>query len=142
MMIMMMMIRKRIIRKKMRIIIRVNIIITTTTKTMRVARMIMRMADKNDNENDQSNESDRSKHNNNNKVKNNQNSKNDNNNYKNENQCNDHRKGLTRMIMRMIKAMRVTGVNIIITIKLKIIRIARMITIIIRIRISAMTIGK
>ena len=49
-------------------------IITITLKTMRVAG-------KNDNENDQSNESDRSKHNNNNKVKNNQNSKSDNNNY-------------------------------------------------------------
>ena len=69
----------------MRIIIRVNIIITITMKTIRVARMIM----------------------------------------------------------RMIKAMRVTGVNIIITtIKLKIIRIARVITIIIRMSISAMTIGK
>ena len=70
----------------MRIIIRVNIIITITMKTIRVARMIM----------------------------------------------------------RMIKAMRVTGVNIIITItiKLRIIRIARVITIIIRMRISAMTIGK
>ena len=42
----------------------------------------------------------------------------------------------------MIKAMRVTGVNIIITIKLRIIGIARVITIIIRMRISAMTIGK
>ena len=69
----------------MRIIIRVNIIITITMKTIRVARMIM----------------------------------------------------------RMIKAMRVTGVNIIITpIKSRIIRIARVITIIIRMRISAMTIGK
>ena len=58
---------------------------TITMKTIRVARMIMRMAGKNDNENDQSNESDRSKHNNNNKVKNNKNSKSDNNNYKNEN---------------------------------------------------------
>ena len=38
---------------------------------------------------------------------------------------------LAKMIMRMIKAMRVTGVNIIITIKLRIIRIARVITIII-----------
>ena len=46
------------------------------------------------------------------------------------------------MIMRMIKAMTVTGVNIIITIKLRIIRIARVISIIIRIRISAMTIEK
>ena len=35
-------------------------------KTMRVARLIMRMAGKIDNENDQSNESDKSKHNNNN----------------------------------------------------------------------------
>ena len=41
--------------------------------------------------------------------------------------------------MRMIKALRVTGVNIIMTIKLRIIRIARVITIIIRMRISAMT---
>ena len=50
---------------------------------------------------------------------------------------------MARMIMRMIKAMRVTGVNIIITpIKSRIIRIARVITIIIRMRISAMTIGK
>ena len=48
----------------------------------------------------------------------------------------------SKMIMRMIKAMTVTGVNIIITIKLRIIRIARVITIIIRIRISATTIGK
>ena len=47
---------------------------------------------------------------------------------------------VARMIMRMIKAMRVTGVNIIITIKLKIIRIARVITIIIRMRICVMTI--
>ena len=69
--------------RKLRIIIRVNIIITITMKTLRVAKMIM----------------------------------------------------------RMIKAMRVTGVNIIITIKLRIIRIARVITIIMRIRISAMTIG-
>ena len=46
------------------------------------------------------------------------------------------------MIIRMIKAMRVTGVNMIITIKLRIIRIARVIIIIIRMRISAMTIGK
>ena len=77
----------------MRIIIRVNIIITITMKTIRVARMIMSMA---------------------------------------------------RMITRMIKAMRVTGGNIIITItiKLRIIRIARVIIIIIRMRISAMTIGK
>ena len=43
---------------------------------------------------------------------------------------------LARMIMRMIKAMRVTGVKIIITIKLRIIRIARVITIIIRMRIG------
>ena len=49
---------------------------------------------------------------------------------------------VARVIMRMIKAMRVTGVNIMITIKLKIIRIARVIIIIIRMRISAMTIGK
>ena len=81
----MMMIRIWIINeRKLRIIIRVNIIITTTLKTMRVARMIM----------------------------------------------------------RMIKAMRVTGVNIIITIKLRIIRIARVIIIIMRMRISAMTIEK
>ena len=40
-------------------------------KTIRLARMIIRMADKSDNENDQRNESDRSKHNNDNKVKNN-----------------------------------------------------------------------
>ena len=81
----MMIIRIKIInQRKLRIIIGVNIIITITIKTMRVARMIM----------------------------------------------------------RMIKAMRVTGVNIMITIKLKIIRIARVITIIIRMRISAMTIGK
>ena len=46
------------------------------------------------------------------------------------------------MIMRMMKALRVTGVNIIITTKLRIIIIARMITIVIRIRISAMMIGK
>ena len=77
-------IRIRITRKQLRIIIKVNIIIIITMKTMRVARMIM----------------------------------------------------------RMIKAMRVTGVNIIITIKLRVIRIARVITIIIRMRISAMTIGK
>ena len=49
---------------------------------------------------------------------------------------------MARMIMRMIKAMRVTGVNIIITIKLRIIRIARVIIIIIRMRISIMMIGK
>ena len=49
---------------------------------------------------------------------------------------------MARMIMRMIKTMKVTGVNIIITIKLRIIRIARVITIIIRRRISATTIGK
>ena len=61
----------------------------------------MRMAGKNDNENDQSNESDRSKHNNNNKVKNNQNS--DNNNYKNENQCNDDRKAIMITIIRMAR---------------------------------------
>ena len=78
------MIRIRIIRKKLRIIVRVNIIITTTMKTMRVARIIM----------------------------------------------------------RMINAIRVTGVNKIITIKLRIIRIARMIIIIIRMRISAIAIGK
>ena len=81
----MMMIRMRIINeKKLKIIIRVNIIITITLKTIRQARMIM----------------------------------------------------------RMINAMRVTGVNIIITIKLRIIRIARVITIIIRMRISAMTIER
>ena len=61
---MIMMIMKRIISKKLRMIIRVNIIITTTMKTMRVAG-------KNDNENDQSNKSDRSKHNDNNKIRNN-----------------------------------------------------------------------
>ena len=49
---------------------------------------------------------------------------------------------MARMIMRMIKAMKVTGVNMIITIKLKIIRIARVITIIIRMRINVMMIGK
>ena len=49
---------------------------------------------------------------------------------------------VARMIMRMIKAMRETRVNIIITIKLKIIRRARVITIVIRMRISAMTIEK
>ena len=81
----MMMIRIRIINeRKLRIIIRVNIIITITVKTMRMARMIM----------------------------------------------------------RMIKAMRVTAANIMITIKLRIIRIARVTTIIIRMRISAMTIEK
>ena len=37
---------------------------------------------------------------------------------------------VARMIMRMARGMRVTGVNIIITIKLRIIRIARVITII------------
>ena len=46
------------------------------------------------------------------------------------------------MIMRMIKAMRVTGVNMMITIKLRIIRVARVTTIIIRIRISAMMINR
>ena len=81
---MMMMIMIRIIRKKSRIMTRVNIIITITMKTMRMARMIM----------------------------------------------------------RMINAMRETRVNIIITIKLRIIRIARVITIVIRMRISAMTIEK
>ena len=91
----MMMMMIRIIRKKMNAIIRVNIIITITMKTMRVAG-------KNYNENDQSNKRNRSKHNNNNKVKNNQNSKNDNNNYKNNNQCNDDRKVImTPMIMMM-----------------------------------------
>ena len=49
---------------------------------------------------------------------------------------------VARMIMRMIKAMRVTGVNIIITIKLRIIRTARVITIMIRMSINAMTIEK
>ena len=49
---MMMMIRIRISSKKLRMIIRVNMIITTTMKTMRVPG-------KNDNENDQSNKSDR-----------------------------------------------------------------------------------
>ena len=44
--------------------------------------------------------------------------------------------------MRMIKALRVTGVNIIITIKFRIIRVARVITIIMRMRISAMVIEK
>ena len=50
---MMIRIRIRIIDgRKLRIIIRVNIvIITTTMKTIRVARMIMRVAGKNDNEN-------------------------------------------------------------------------------------------
>ena len=33
----------RIIRKKLRIVIRVNIIITITMKTMRISKMIMRM---------------------------------------------------------------------------------------------------
>ena len=78
------MIRMRVIKIKLRRIIGVKVTITTTMKTMRVARMIM----------------------------------------------------------RTIKAMRVTGVNIIITIKLWIIRVARVIIIIIRIRISAMTIQK
>ena len=90
-MIMMMIMIRIINERKLRIIIRVNIIITTIVKTMRMARMIMRMA---------------------------------------------------RMIMRMIKATRVTGVNIMITIKLRIIRIARVTTIIMRMRISAMTIEK
>ena len=81
---MMMMMIRIINERKLRMIIRVNIIITITMKTMRVARLIM----------------------------------------------------------RMIKAMRVKGVNIIITIKLRIIRIARVIIIIIRMRISAMTIEK
>ena len=49
---------------------------------------------------------------------------------------------MARMITRMIKAMRVIGVNIIITIKLRIIRIARVMVIIIRMRISAMMIEK
>ena len=49
---------------------------------------------------------------------------------------------ISKMIMRMIKAMRLTGVDIIITIKLRIMRIARMIIINIRTRVSAMTIGK
>ena len=49
---------------------------------------------------------------------------------------------MARVIMRMINAMKVTGVNMKITIKLRIIRIARVITIIIRMRISAMTIEK
>ena len=44
--------------------------------------------------------------------------------------------------MRMIKALRVTGVNIIITVTLKTIRVARVITIIIRMRIGAMMIEK
>ena len=48
----------------------------------------------------------------------------------------------TIRVARTIKAMRVTGVNIIITIKLRIIGIARVITIIIRMRISAMMIEK
>ena len=59
---MMIRIRIRIIDgRKLRIIIRVNIIITKTLKTIRLARMIMRMArmivrmaDKSANENDQS----------------------------------------------------------------------------------------
>ena len=84
MMMMMIMMIRIINERKLRMMIRVNIIITTTMKTMRVARITM----------------------------------------------------------RMIKAMRVTGVNIIITIKLRIIRIARVIIIIIRMRISAMTIEK
>ena len=50
--------------------------------------------------------------------------------------------GMAKMIMRMIKAMTVTGANIMITINLKIIRIARVITIIIRMRLSAMMIEK
>ena len=79
-------IRIRIIREiRLRRIIRENIIITTTLKTIRLARMIIRMAGKSDNENDQRNESKRSKDNNYNKVKNNWNSKGDYNNYKNEN---------------------------------------------------------
>ena len=49
---------------------------------------------------------------------------------------------ISKKIMRMIKAMTVTGVNIMITIKLRIIRIARVIKIIIRIRISAMMIER
>ena len=49
---------------------------------------------------------------------------------------------VARMIMRMIKATRVTGVSMIITIKLRIIRTARVITIIIRMSINAMTIEK
>ena len=50
---------------------------------------------------------------------------------------------ITMKTMRMARMiMRVTGVNMIITIKLRIIRIARVITIIIRMRISAMTIEK
>ena len=48
----------------------------------------------------------------------------------------------SKLIMRMIKAMTVTGVDIIITIKLRIIRIARVTSIIITIRFSAMTIEK
>ena len=49
---------------------------------------------------------------------------------------------VAKMIMRMIKAMRETRVNIMITMKLRIIRIARVITIIKKIRISAITIEK
>ena len=49
---------------------------------------------------------------------------------------------MARTIMRMIKAMRVIGVNIIITIKLRIIRIARVMVINIRMRISIMMIEK
>ena len=77
----------RIVRKKMRIIIRVNITITINESGKNDNEN-----GKNDYENDQSNESNRT--------------------------------------------------NIIITIKLRIIRIARVIIIIIRMRISAMTIGK
>ena len=52
---MIMMIRIRIINeRKLRIIIRVNIIKTITLKTIRLVRMIIRMADKSDNESDQS----------------------------------------------------------------------------------------
>ena len=58
-----------------------------------------------------------------------------NNNEDNENGKNDYENDQS-------KAMRVKGVNIIITIKLRIIRIARVITIIMRMRISVMTIGK
>ena len=50
MMMMMMMMIRIINERKLRMIIRVNKIITLTMKTMRVARMIMRMAGKNDNE--------------------------------------------------------------------------------------------
>ena len=49
---------------------------------------------------------------------------------------------MARMIMIMIEAMRVIGANIIITIKLRIIRIARVIIIIIRMRNSIMMIEK